>query len=277
MRSSNARRFGQTLRLGVAADGLALVRTNRLFGGAPMLLAEQRLDLFAPDALALGLRALFADHPPARWSMSVVLADELIRLWQVMPPQGASRMGDLEGAATLRFAHLFGAAVADWVIRADWHATRPFMASAAPRNLLDGLTLAAQEHRCHLVEISPQFVASLNRWRGMRRPGAWFGQVHGGVLSLAAYDGATLAAVRSVPVPPGADRDWLEAHVAREALRVGIKRPERLQLCGAAPAAWGSSPGRLKFACSLLEQNTNDGWSDLARLACTGARTWASA
>ncbi|MEW7850586.1 hypothetical protein AB2N08_18005 [Massilia aurea] len=267
------RRFGQTLRLGVASDGLALVRVNRLFGGAPVLLAEQRLDLFAPDALALGLRALFADHAPAGWTVSVVLADELIRLWQVTPPQGATRMGDLEGAATLRFQHLFGAAPAEWVIRADWDAARPFLASAAPLNLLDGLMLAADAHRFHLVELKPQFVASLNRWRQARRPGAWFGQVHGGVLSLAAYDGATLAAVRSSPIPAGADRDWLEAHVAREALRVGVGRPERLQLCGAAPAAWGSSPGRLKFACSLFEDNAGDGWSDLARLARTGAAT----
>ena len=95
--------------------------------------------------------------------------------------------------------------------------------------------------------------------------------MHGGVLSLAAYEGRTLVAVRSIPVPPGADRDWLEAHVAREALRVGVSRPERVQLCGACPASWASSPGRLKFACSLLEQNTGDGWSDLARLAHTGA------
>jgi len=264
-------RFGHTLRLGIASDGLALVRINRLFGRAPVLLAEQRLDLFAPDALATGLSALFADHAPAGWTVSVVLADELIRLWQVTPPQEATRMGDLEGAAALRFQHLFGAPPAEWVIRADWDAVKPFLASAAPLNLLDGLQLAAETHRFHLVDIRPQFVAALNQWRQARRAGAWFGQVHGGVLSLAAYDGAVLMAVRSSPIPAGADRDWLESHVAREALRVGVGRPERLQLCGAAPAAWGSSPGRLKFACSLLEQNAGDGWSDLARLARTGA------
>ena len=72
--------LGHTLRLGIASDGLALVRVNRLFGRAPVLLAEQRLDLFAPDALATGLRALFADHAPGGWTVSVVLADELIRL-----------------------------------------------------------------------------------------------------------------------------------------------------------------------------------------------------
>ena len=51
------KRFGQALRLGVGAGGLSLVKTSRLFGGAPLALSEHPLDLFAPDALAPGLRA----------------------------------------------------------------------------------------------------------------------------------------------------------------------------------------------------------------------------
>jgi len=261
-------RLGQVLRIGVAANGLALVKASRLFGGAPLALSEQPLDLFAPDALGPGLRMLLADLPVRGWPVSVVLADELVRLWQVAPPPGATRMGDLEAAAALRFQHLFGASSAEWKISADWDATDPFLAAAAPTALLDALAAAAHEHGFHLVEVSPQFVAAMNAWRRERRSGAWFGLVHGGVLSLAAYEGRQLAAVRSAPIPPDADRQWLDAHLAREALRVGIARPERLQLAGAAPAAWASSPGRLKFACSLLEQV--DDWSELARLARTG-------
>jgi hypothetical protein len=59
--------------------------------------------------------------------------------------------------------------------------------------------------------------------------------------------------------------------VAREALRVGVGRPERLQLCGAAPAGWASSAGRLKFACTLLEdEDPVPGWPLHALLARTG-------
>ena len=261
-------RLGQALRLGVAADGLALVETGRLFRAASLVLSEQPLDLPAPDALVQGLRALFAGVPVKGRPVCVVLADELVRLWPVAPPPGATRLGDLEAAAALRFEHLFGAACADWKISADWNAIDPFLAAAAPVALLDTLAAAAREYGFHLVEISPQFVAAMNAWRRERRAGAWFGLVHGGVLSLAAYEGRKLAAVRSSPISAGADRDWLESHVAREALRVGVARPERLQLAGAAPAAWASSPGRLKFACSLLEQV--DDWSELARLARTG-------
>jgi hypothetical protein len=90
------------------------------------------------------------------------------------------------------------------------------------------------------------------------------------VLSVAAFDGDLLAAVRTAPIPEGSDRDWLEGHVAREALRVGLSRPERLQLCGPAPKGWASSAGRLKFACTLFEDETDPLWPDCARLALTG-------
>lgn len=158
----------------------------------------------------------------------------------------------------------------DWRLSADWDATRPFLAAAVPESLLALLEGLARELRLPLVEVAPQFVAALNAWRRARRPGAWFGLVHGGVLSIAAYEGAALAAVRTAVIPAGADRDWLEAHVAREALRVGVGRPERLQLCGAAPGAWASSAGRLKFACTLLEDDSGSALPLHVRLARTG-------
>jgi hypothetical protein len=139
-----------------------------------------------------------------------------------------------------------------------------------PLALLEQLTAAASSQHFRLVEIVPQFVAAMNQHRRVRRAGAWFGVVHGGVLSVAAFDGDLLAAVRTAPIPPGADRDWLEGHVAREALRVGLSRPERLQICGPAPKGWGSSAGRLKFACTLFEDETDPLWPDCARLALTG-------
>ena len=263
------RRFGQSLRLGVAADGLALLRVSGWPRAGAEVLAQLPVEAGAPDALAKGLRALLGEADPRGWPLTVVLADELVRLWQVPPPLGAARFGDLQAAAALRHQYLFGTPPLDWRISADWNATRPFLAAAAPEALLALLETLARERRFHLVEVAPQFVAAMNAWRRARRPGAWFGLVHGGVLSIAAYDGAALAAVRTAVIPPGADRDWLEAHVAREALRVGVGRPERLQLCGAAPAGWASSAGRLKFACTLLEDDSAD-WPLHVRLARTG-------
>jgi hypothetical protein len=266
------RRLAQALRLGVAADGLALVKVSRWHDRKLAVLAEQRLDPADGDeALARGLRRLLADAPPAGWPLTVVLSDELARMWQVTPPAAASRMADLEAAAALRFQSLFGAPAAGWKISADWDAARPFLAAAVPLPLLARLQQGAAEHRFHLVEIVPQFVAALNGWRKLRRPGAWFGLVQGAVLTLAAFDDGALAALRTAVIPAGADRDWLERHVAREALLVGAGRPECLQLGGAAPREWGSHAGRLKFACTLLDDEAAPGWSDATRLAATGS------
>jgi hypothetical protein len=261
---------GRALRLGVAPDGLALVRTSIWRHERALLLGRVRAG--GADAASIGaaLSVLLAEHDVGGMPVTVVLSDDLVRLWQVTPPQGSTRMADLEGAAALRFQALFGAGAGGWRISADWDAVRPFLAAALPQALLDQLVQAAAAHEFHLVEIVPQFVAALNQYRKQVRAGAWFGVVHDGVLSVAAFDGRLLAAVRTAPIPPGADRDWLEGHVAREALRVGLGRPERLQICGPAPQGWASSPGRLKFACTLFEDETDPLWPDSARLALTG-------
>ncbi|WP_227496536.1 hypothetical protein [Massilia litorea] len=263
-----ARLPGQALRLGVGDDSLALVRTSRLFGARRELVAEARVDVHQPAALAQGLRTLLGGAGCAGWPLSVVLADELARMWQVTPPPQAASPADLEAAAAMRFTSLFGAAPGGWTLAADWQASQPFLAAAVPAPLLESLALAAREARCPLVEVVPQFVAAMNGWRRLRRPGAWFGLVHGQVLTLAAYDGRVLVALRTAVVPPGADRAWLDGHVGRDALRLGLAAPKLLQLCGAAPRAWAGA-GK-QFACILLDDGTA-GEAGAVRLACTGS------
>nr|WP_314539739.1 hypothetical protein [uncultured Massilia sp.] len=261
---------GRALRLGVAPDGLALVRTSAWRHERALLLGQVRAGGADPASIGVALSMLLGEHETGGLPLSVVLSDDLVRLWQVTPPEGATRMADLEGAAALRFQALFAHPPAGWRISADWDAAHPFLAAAVPQALLDQLAQAGATHGFALVEVVPQFVAALNQYRKLRRPNAWFGVVHGGVLSVAAFDGGRLAAVRTAPIPAGADRDWLEGHVAREALRVGLGRPERLQICGPAPQGWASSAGRLKFACTLFEDETDPLWPDSARLALTG-------
>jgi hypothetical protein len=262
---------GQALRLGVDHDSLALVRTGAWFGKGHAVVAELRLDgAHDAHALAAGLRTLLGQAQVAGWPVRVVLADELARMWQVAPPPQAASPADLEAAAVMRYASLFGSPPAGWTIAADWHATQPFLAAALPAALLGTLAQCAREARCTLVEVVPQFVAALNGWRRLRRPGAWFGLVHGQVLSLAAYDGAQLAALRTAVVPPGGGRDWLVSHVAREALRLGTARPQQLQVCGSAPRSWASDGEGLELACSLLGDDAPAA-SSAVRLACTGS------
>jgi hypothetical protein len=268
------RGLGQALRLGVAGDALALVRTSRWRGERVTVLAEQQLDTGAGlDATARALDRLLA-AAPAGWPLTVVLSDQLVRLWQVTPPQGSTRMADLEAAAALRFQLLYGAPADGWKISADWDAGQPFLAAALPLPLLVLLERAAREHRVGIVEIVPQFVAALNRFGGALKSGAWFGVMHDGVLTVRMDgEGGQLAAVRTCAVPGDAGREWLDRHLAREALRLELAPPGRLQLCGAVPAGWSTGSAASGYACSVLGPTDDAHWPGAVRLACSGSRT----
>lgn len=266
------KRFGQALRIGVSAHGLALVKTSRWQGAPLEVLAEHQFGgagLPGFEAIGAGVRQLLGEAGGAGWPLTVVLADELTRLWQVQPPAGSTRLADLEAAAALRFQTLYGEPAGNWKLSGGWDATRPFMAAAMPRHLLSLLEHAAGEQRAPLVEVVPQFIAAWNRWRGAIKPGAWFGLVQQDVLTLGAVDGASVQAVRSTALPDGASLEWLGQHVAREALRLNLAAPARLHIAGAAPLAWNNSSGPL--ACSLLPAPPG-ALSAAAQLAATGAR-----
>lgn len=264
------KRFGQSLRIGVSSQGLALLKCSRWGGNGPELVAELALPGAGIDAIGAGLRQLLQDAGCAGWPATLVLADGLARVWQVTPPQGSARLADLEAAAALRFQGLFGDSAAGWTIAAGWSATEPFIAAALPRQLLAQLRQAAAGQQVGLVEIVPQFVAGWNQWRAAIQPGAWYGLVQHGVLTLGAVDGGQVRAVRPAALPDGAGLDWLAQHVAREALRLNLAPPARLQLSGQAPAAWsGAGP----LACALLDAGQGGQRSPAAALAFTGIRS----
>jgi hypothetical protein len=267
------KRFGQALRIGVSPHGLALLKTSRWQGAPLALVAEHSFSatgLPGYEAIGAAVRQLLADANCAGWNATVVLADELARLWQVSPPADSARLADLEAAAALRFQALYGEPAANWQIAAGWDAGQPFLAAAMPRHLLALLQHAAAEQQVTLVEIVPQFVAGWNQWRGALKSDAWYGLVQQGVLTLGAVDGASVRAVRAAALPDGANLDWLARHVAREALRLNLPVPARVQLSGSAPAAWNSSTGGA-LACSLLAWG-HGALSPAAQLAATGAR-----
>ena len=245
------RRFGQGLRLGVAAGAIALVKTSR-WGAPAALVAEHAYEGAA--GLQAAIKAVLGGEY-AGWPLTVVLADDLVRLWQVTPPQQTARLADLEAAAALRFQRLYGEPAGDWILRAGWDLDRPFLAAALPRALLAALERGAAAHQMKLVEIVPQFVALLNRCAGALKPGAWFGTVHDNVLTLGACEAGAVVAVRAQALPDSASASWLSEHLAREALRLNLAVPERLQLWGGVPPAWlGANATQLGSAAAGLPQ-----------------------
>ncbi|MES2901022.1 MAG: hypothetical protein V4723_14935 [Pseudomonadota bacterium] len=267
------KRFGQMLRIGVSRHGLALVKTRRWGAAAPEVLGQLvfgAADMPGYEGMAAGVRRLLLDTGCARWQASVVLADDLVRMWQVAPPPGAARLADLEAAAALRFRTLFGDNPAAWTMAAGWNASQPFLAAAMPRQLLALLEQTAREQQVDLVAIAPQFVAGWNQWRHALKPGAWYAQVQQRVLTMGVVEGRALSTVRAAALPDGASLDWLGQHVAREALRLNVAAPVRIAIAGSAPLAWNSSAGDL--ACTLLAPGQGADWPDAVRLALTGSR-----
>jgi hypothetical protein len=265
------RRFpGQALRIGVSGSALALVQTSRWRGAPLRVLAEQPI-AGGLEATAHGVRQLLGAAPPG-WPLTIVLADDLLRLWQVTPPPGSARRSDLEAAAALRFHALYGEPAAGWKLAANWDAVRPFLAAAMPRPLLALLEQAAAEHQLDIVEIVPQFVAGLNRYRAALQDGAWCGQVHQQVLTTGVLAAGGVAAVRAAPVPEDAGPAWLGEHIAREALRLNLPVPQRLQLWGQPPAAWSAPSGAGPIRCSQFGPLGDGAWSAAVQLACAGSR-----
>jgi len=276
------RAWGQSLRIGIAAHGVSLLQERRWRNAGLTLLAEHTCSASAEhpyDAIAQALRALLGEQQLAGWPVHFVLADELVRLWRVEPPAGAARLADLQAAAGLRFQSLYGEAPAGWQISADWNATAPFFAAALPRDLLTVLQLLAQESGLHIVSIEPQLIASLNCWRRALQPGAWFGQIHDGLLSIAALepDASAIRAIRVLPLPAGQsiDLSWLSQTLQREALLLDMAPPQMLQVCGATPTLWNKPASQSgQIACAVLDHAQQAGaptMSVLAQLARSGS------
>jgi hypothetical protein len=243
------RGFGQFLRIEVAAHAVSVQRVRRWtgFGRAGSAAAETlATQAIAPsaehafDAIANALRAILGELDAAGWPVSMVLADELTRMWRVTPPSGAAHMADLEAAAGLRFQSLYGETPTGWQVTADWSATQPFFAAAVPRALLASLQAVARDYSLSIVAIEPRFVSAWNRSRRGLKQGAWFGHVHDQLLTLAATeaDGKGLRAIRALPIPHGAGHDWLTQTLQREALLLEVDAPSLLQVNGTIPASW---------------------------------------
>ena len=263
-----------SLCIGIGSDAVSLLRVARWRKAAPEVLAEQHYPPAAGapfDTLAAALRELLRERDFSGWPVSFVLADELTRLWQVTPPQQAARLADLEAAAALRFHALFGESPAAWELSADWNPDQPFFAAATPRVLKAVLEQVAGEHDLAIVAIQPHFISVWNRWYRAVKANAWFGVVHGGVLALAAIEERRLRAVRTLPLPHGADHYWLTQMAQREALLFDLKLPELIQLAGPLPAAL-SKPATQNghIVTAQLGAGQGEGMSAAALLACAG-------
>jgi hypothetical protein len=80
---------------------------------------------FKGGSPALAVESCIRQLPHNTAQIEVVFDDSYARFWHVTPPLHASRLSDLQTAASVRFETLFGMPGDDWVIEAAWHAKRP--------------------------------------------------------------------------------------------------------------------------------------------------------
>jgi hypothetical protein len=269
--------FQGSLRIGLSRSDVTLMNTSgwlrsRITPLAHAAISEATAD--APDRLSAQLHEILAGANCANRSVTIILADEWIRLLMVTPPRNAGRMQDCRAAAAMRFQALYDEPAADWRIDGDWHARQPFLACAIPRALLAALHDLARRHHLRLIGIKPQFIAGWNCRRPAMQAGTWFGVAHGKLLTLGAINERRLCAVRATTVPSEAWHDdrWLPEHLSRESLRLNLPAPDQLHLYGDFPGQWTSKTfGTLR--CTRLQARLPVPYNAGAALARSGMRS----
>jgi len=197
----------------------------------------------SPTALATQLGTIIQEAKCEGLSASVMIADELVRIFVVVPPKNCGHIEDYRAAAEIRFETLYGESTNGWHIEADWHVQHPFIACAVPQSLSTALRQVATEQRLTLTTLLPHFIATWNRWHRQLISSSWFGFVHDQHITVGLIDQQRPCGVRTIPLPDNAwtDTQWLADHVNCEALCLNVAAPTSLQLCGDLPPQWASS------------------------------------
>ncbi len=232
----------RTLRIGLSTSGFALLRTSGVLRRQTELLADHAFVDVPLEELAEELRTVINGLDCHGHPTTIILADEWVRLMMVTPPKNATRLQDCRAAAEMRFQTLYGEPIDDWTLAADWDARNPYLACALPNRLYFILQELARECGLTLVEVVPQFIATLNFWYAKLTPEAWFGVVHGRSMTLGIPVQGRLGTVRTVVIPDDAvsNKEWLPEYLSREALRLNLAPPTHFQLCGDFPRLWAN-------------------------------------
>jgi hypothetical protein len=248
-------KLAASLHIGLTRNSVALLRSDGWPHQHRSVLADLHLDTNSPQQLVDGLSGVLAGTGCTNLHTTVVLGNELTRLFMVTPPLNTERLRDCHAAAEMRFLALYGEPVQDyWTIVADWDACTPFLACAMPTSLLDALKQVSSQYRLKLVGIFPQFIADWNCWQQKMQAGAWFGSIHEDILSLGAIDRQRLVDVHHRPIPQLAhlDQQWLLKQLSRTALRLALQVPKKIQLCGNVPGEWLTQSNDA-LVCTRLE------------------------
>jgi hypothetical protein len=176
---------------------------------------------------------LLQEHGTAGASLECKIGDAIARYFVVVPPNNAHRSADLRLVAELRFETLFGDRAADWLVNAQWSATRPFLAGAVPRSLLASLSSAARSCRFGSPLLQGEFVHAWNRHcRSFVDPQGWVLHAGSEASLLVACAGGRVQAITRVDLVDPRSAQTLESAIQRWAIRWNVEAPKTLYLLG---------------------------------------------
>jgi hypothetical protein len=251
--------LGARVHLALTQHRVTVLRHPAGWRSQPTMVAELPLAEHAmtePQRLMAQCAVILSSSDCAGLPLCVTLADESVRLFMVIPPHNASRWQDLQAAATMRFAALYGDAPSAWNLQADWNANAPFLACAVPHTLLDALQQVGAQNKMPLLSVTPRFVAAWNRHQQSVPTDAWFGVVQDHSLTLGAIAESPkrhLQAVRSITIPDdGHSPRWLHEQLARAALQLNLSAPKQIQIIGNRSHWWGDIQSDAAAALSTL-------------------------
>lgn len=200
--------------------------------------SELRRAAVSPEGALKELAPLLREWAMPKGSLpisEVVIDDEWCRFFMVTAPANASKLGDLEFAASQRFESLFEEAPGDWTIVGDWRVGGRFMACALCKPLLEAL----RETVVTGVEtIRPATIHYCNKYaRRLRHGNAWLMTCGASRCVVTAFEHGLAANVHRAAFTPDL---WQEAgkftaFLKDESLRLEQPMPEQVLVCGRVP------------------------------------------
>jgi hypothetical protein len=169
----------------------------------------------------------------------------------------------------MRFERLYGEPDTDWDIRARWHATRPFVACAAPRALVSALHAAAEHSRLRVRALVPALFLdwpTKARTNSAQRRAGWVVSWDGGAKATAVplLKGQPQG-LRSADLTQDTvgDAPRLRAWLDRQALLMGVPAPQALVIQAPKNAWHHATVGAIPCQKATRSTGSSRAWSEI--------------
>lgn len=172
--------------------------------------------------------------------LHVTVADDWVRYWAVVPPEGARSLDELQALAASRFEQLYATSAEGWTLRADWNLRGASLACALPSRLLDSLRKVAVQYRWQIETIQPQGVRLLNGHRDRIGPHAWVCTFSSGTFLAVLHEDGMLRHARQFRFDSLPSLDEVCLRLDTELLRIGCDMPPVAFLLGQGPELGGT-------------------------------------